>query len=179
MPHFSTGHCRSIRPAFTPYLAVASLGWFYTIGAVLDRVFHAAADATQLARRPLRCRWIKKRSTAHSTDHIIEEYYYAGILTNYYQYVVARWRILRATFFNLSIMFLVLVLYGILRGRNVWWPRRDDIVIAIIGSAILAFAAYISFFTIDNAKDVRGQQIRNFLSKIRHPPAPADSGQRE
>lgn len=151
--------------SWAPYLAVASLGWFYTFGAVLDRVFHAAADATQLARLPLKCRWIKKKSSKHSTDNVIEEYYYAGILTSYYQYVVARWRILRATFFNLSILLLVLVLFGVLRGRDVSWPRRDDIWIAIIVSAVLTIAAYISFFTIDNAKDVRGAQIREVVSK--------------
>jgi len=147
-----------------PYLAAAAVAWFYSFGAVLDRIFHAVADLTQIARWPLKVSFLAAKSRAHSTDRIVEEYYHSGILKDYFQYIVARWRILRATFFNFLVLSAVLSIVALAEMSSLQGPHRRLLLVSLGGSILFTLATFGAFVTIDNAKDVRGRQIREHFA---------------
>lgn len=141
-----------------------AIAGFYTLGIILDRTFHVVSDLTKLPSWLLRIKFIERRQKRHVDDDIIEIYYYAGILTSFFQYIVSRWRIARATFFNAMLLISSVIVFYYSEGRPPSVMLDHVLIGIVLFSTPLAILSLISFTTNDVAKDQRGEQIRLFFA---------------
>ena len=93
----------------------------------------------------------------------METYHFAGILTSYYQYIVARWRIARATFFNAGLSTLAMTTFYIFRQAELGEASHKLLLFLIVAGVLLVIMSLIAFTTIDAAKEIRGEQICEFF----------------
>ena len=146
--------------------AVLSVALFYSFGIILDRLFHVMADAIRLSRWLVKFQWVERRIRSHTTDNVIEIYHYAGILSSFYQYIVSRWRIARATFFNAALAVVALEIFLRNQSANIRPEYVRVVDLAVVAGSALAVFGLVSFTTNDVAKEIRGDQIMRFYRKL-------------
>lgn len=134
-------------------ITIIVVACIYSLGVILDRVFHGLANLINFRKRLTIFKFIKKRSKAAHNDDLVKVYTKVGVLTPYFQYIVGRTRISRATMFNIPLIALGLIF-------NLDWSSQLILVLLVLFSSVVLTAlcifAYVSFL---ETLEARGQQI--------------------
>ena len=134
-------------------VAIIVVIYLYSLGVVLDRVFQGLAELIDFEKMLSRIKFIKTFSNAAHDNDLVKVYAKVGILTPYFQYVVGRTRISRATMFNFP-----LIAFGLILNLD-WSSHRILILLVLLSLVIFTPLCVFTYASFLETLETRGRQV--------------------
>jgi hypothetical protein len=164
---FGTHHVAAVGVGLREWTTLATIlliALLYSLGIILDRVYNVIEHAVHPTKPLFSISWVDRKARAILSDDAVRVHALDGTLSNYQQYVLSRFRVARATFFNLILVTAGALLFILVRFDWLESSLKWRIVLSVLGfGALLTAMCFIAYATLQRTYEVRGEQVRVML----------------